>query len=140
MKRLLVCLLLSLALHALILCVPWQGLKFKTLAAAINPADGPQPVTVGLTDLPPQPLTASAAVSQPAESEAGIGLEVAGGLKPSRTYLDRLSLRIFKAWDYPLSARQAGHEGVAKVFFVLDSQGAVGECRIETSTGFAELA
>lgn len=138
MKRLLVCLLLSLALHAGVFVVPWQSLKLKTMTAALNPAAADQAVTVGLTDLPP--VAADAALpSPPAGHEAGLALEVGAGQKPSAAYLERLSRQIFKAWDYPLSARQAGHAGVVKVFFVLDRAGRLVECRVKTSAGFAEL-
>lgn len=139
MKRLLVCLLLSLLLHVCVFGVPWPAFKLKSFAASISPKSSEMPLAVGLTDLPPAAAAMALPPPENSEPDAGVSLEVAAGQKPSAAYLDRLSLKIFNAWQYPLSARRAGHEGVVKVFFTLDSGGRLGECRIAASSGFADL-
>lgn len=139
MKRLLACLLLSLALHACAFCVPWRALKLKSFAGVANPHSSEQPLTVGLTDLPPAATAMALPPDESSEPDAGVSLEVAAGQRPSSAYLHRLSLKIFNVWQYPLSAQRAGHEGTVKVFFTLDNCGRLGECRVAESSGFAEL-
>jgi TonB family protein len=128
-KRLLVCLAVSLSIHALVIVQPWA---LMASSGAQNPAFGNVPVKLMDQKELPRELFEQAAQNRPDEGE-GISFEAEGYV--SAGYLDLLKARIFKAWEYPPDAIRDGLEGVVRIRFVLDAKGGVMEAAVIRSSG-----
>jgi periplasmic protein TonB len=132
-KRLLLCLAISLSIHALVILQPWT-----LMAISRSQAQPPDKIPVKLLDQAdlPQELF-SQENEDKKDKEEGISFEAEGYV--SAGYLDLLKARIFTAWEYPPDAIQMGQEGVVRIRFVLDAQGGVIEATVIRSAGSRSL-
>jgi TonB family protein len=132
-KRLLLCLAISLSIHALVLVQPWA-----LMAISRSQDQSPDNVPVRLLDQADLPRDLfSQEDGNRKDKEEGISFEAEGYV--SAGYLDLLKAKIFNAWNYPADAIEKGQEGVARIRFVLDGAGRVVEAEVIRSSGSPSL-
>lgn len=128
--RLVLCLVVSLGLHAALFSLPWQIL-------APEGRQGADLYSVGLSskELPPLP---DEEPEPPRDEEDSLSFDVEGQVSPD--YLYRLKARIFAVWgDYPAAAIARGSQGTVSIVFVVDPAGGLGQLAIVTSSGDRDL-
>ncbi len=132
-KRLLLCLAISLCVHALVLVQPWA-----LMAVSESRDRSPGNVPVKLLDQDDLPGELFSRENEDVkDQEEGVSFQAEGYV--SAGYLDLLKARIFKAWDYPAEAIEKGQEGVVRIRFVLDGEGSVVETAVIRSSGIVSL-
>jgi len=107
MIRLSVCFIISIALHIVILGLPWQVMARPSVH---NIQEKTVPVRL-----------VAQAIKDKAHEAPGISFDVEGHV--SADYIEQLKARIFNAWQYPEVAIVKGWDGKVLISFAIDSRG-----------------
>lgn len=135
--RLFVSLCVSVILHAAILAQPIMIIAKRALeenhvvpVRLVNiPEDLLEPLRV--------PLQSERETEQEEKTENGVSFVAEGSVAVG--YLDRLKVKIFRAWEYPEDAVMRGEEGKVKIEFVLNENGELVDMSILKSSGSKSL-
>jgi TonB family protein len=139
MFRLLICLVLSLIIHAIIVMQPARYPK-DTKDNVSHLASVP----VKLVDYTSQVVlvhnTSTVTKVQkapPTNNVEGVSFKVEGGVGVA--YVEKLRIKIFKIWQYPEDAIQKGEQGKVTLTFVINSKGELVDMGIYNSSGSRSL-
>ena len=130
--RFIACIALSTCIHALVIIQPRS-----IIARGDNPAANVLPVPVHLIEQTPEEVLFEEDLPGEENLDEGVSFEAEGEV--SADYMDQLKARIFNVWEYPSEAIEKGHDGMVKIFFVLDTAGSLTQIGVLTSSGHYSL-
>ncbi len=134
MQRVVTSLLISVFIHIVIFAIPWQNMAGSAWAdMQFSMPEREDTLPVALRAVAPP-------VETPVEDELPEAITIdTEGKHINASYEERMKIKIFNAWDYPLAAQRDGRNGTVRLHYVLDNRGHVLELSVLSSSGHRDL-
>lgn len=137
--RLLICLVLSLIIHAIIALQParypkdTQEYRSHVSSVPVKLVDYTSQLATVIDTGTVKKVQEAATVS----GSEGISFKVEGGV--GGAYVEKLRMKIFKIWEYPEDAIRKGEHGKVTLNFVINSRGDLVDVKVLSGSGSQSL-